>query len=784
MKCKCLKILKDNGINVPDFTVLSFESLIGEKKELLEEVEQYNVESIHEYSRRLQKAVRRAYIGDPSSDLNFDKYAVRSSCNAEDGINNSFAGQFKTYLNVEADELQDKIMLCLESLYNPNVLEYVNQNGIDVKQLSMNVILQKMVVGDYSGILFTSNPQGILNESVIVVGKGLGEGIVSDKVDTTTYYFNTTDKIYYYDGKENILSHSTIMELVELGNKIKQIFNNDYMDIEFTIKDNTIHILQARPITTIDDSHLVILDNSNIVESYPGISLPLTDSFVNIVYSGVFKGVSARVLKNKKIVEQCEDVFKNMVGSSNGRMYYKISNWYTIIKFLPFSKRIIPVWQDMLGVKNKNYDQGRVNLSLINRIRTYFNSFYELLMVPSNMKKLDKSFKGINNYFHSQYHKDITNEELVQLYNEIRDKLLSIWDITLLNDLYTFIFTGLLKSKLKKRFPEDYEERTIELISGIRNIECMRPIRELIELSVLSLTQRDTKEFKDRYAHYIMLYGDRTIEELKLETETFRTNPDLLEDKIREYTTDLAKLKQMQKSMNPVEGKALRGKGILFSFYVRRAMVGIQNRELSRLNRSRIFGMVRSIFLSFAENFVKQRMIGGVKDIFYLKVDEVFDLVKNPKDVTELIERRKEEYRRYSLLPAYTRLVFAGEEFNKNNTAIYSSQYCKNHLSLQGIPCSKGKITGEVLVIKNATEAKAAKDKILVAKMTDPGWVFLLASAKGIITEKGSLLSHTAIISRELKIPSIVGVDNALDVLKNNDIVSMDGNTGLIEILR
>ena len=783
MKSKSLKMLKENGINVPDFAVLIFESLIREK-ELLEQVEQNKVENVHEYSRRLKKAVREAYIGGSYSELQFDKYAVRSSCNAEDGSNNSFAGQFKTYLNVEANQLQDKILLCLESLYDSNVLEYVYQNGIDLKQLKMNVILQKMVVGDNSGVLFTSNPQGILNESVIVVGKGLGEGIVSDRVDTTTYYFNTTDNIYYYDGKENILTRATLLELVEIGNKIKQIFNIDYMDIEFTIKDNTIHILQARPITTIDDSHLVILDNSNIVESYPGISLPLTDSFVNIVYSGVFKGVSARVLKNKKIVEQCEDIFRNMVGSSNGRMYYKISNWYTIIKFLPFSKRIIPVWQDMLGVKNKNYDQGRVNLPLINRIQTYFNSFYELLMVPSNMKKLDKSFKGINNYFHSQYHKDITNEELVQLYNEIKDKLLSIWDITLLNDLYTFIFTGLLKSKLKKKDPEGYEERTLELISGIRNIECMRPIRELIELSALSLTKRDTKEYKDKYADYIMVYGDRTIEELKLETETFRTNPDLLEDKIKEYTTDLAKLEQMREAVKPMEGKALKGKGILFSFYVRRAMVGIQNRELSRLNRSRIFGMVRAIFLSFAENFKRQKLIGDIKDIFYLKADQIFDLVNNPKDVTELIERRKEEYRKYSLLPAYTRLVFAGAEFNKSNTSIYSNKHYRNSHSLQGVPCSKGKVTGEVLVIKNASEAKAAKDKILVAKMTDPGWVFLLASAKGIITEKGSLLSHTAIISRELKIPSIVGVDNVLDVLKTNDVVSMDGNTGLIEILR
>ncbi len=790
MKYKNLQILKENGINVPDFAVLNFESLVQGKNELRREIERHKAEDINdiiENSRRLKETVRRAYIRGASLDatlsLGFDKYAVRSSCNAEDGRNNSFAGQFKTYLNVERDDIEDKILLCLESLYEPNVLEYAYHNGIDVNQLKMNVILQKMIHGDCSGVLFTSNPQGILNESVIVVGKGLGEGIVSDRVDTTAYYYNTTDHIYYYDGKEDFLSRASVLKLVEMGNKIKQILGNDYLDIEFTIKDNTIHILQARPITTIDDSQLVILDNSNIVESYPGISLPLTDSFVNIVYSGVFKGVSARVLKNKKIVEQCEDIFNNMVGSSNGRMYYKISNWYTIIKFLPFNRKIIPVWQDMLGVKNKNYDKERVSLSGSARVRTYFNSVYEILMVPSNMKKLNKRFIEINDCFYSRYHKDLTNEELVQLYDEIKDKLLSMWDVTLLNDLYTFIFTGLLKSRLRKRDPEHYEERTIDLISGISNIESMKPVRELIELSALSLTGRETKEYEKRYTDYIQIYGDRAMEELKLEAETFRTNPSLLEDRIREYTMDIDKLKQMQEAVSPAKEKALKGTDMLFDFYVSRAMTGIKNRELSRLNRSRIFGMVRAIFLSFAENFTKQKLIRDEKDIFYLKAEEIFDLVMKPRDVTQLIERRKAEYKKYSLLPAYSRLVFAGQEFNKNNKSINSNEHIMVSHSLQGIPCSRGKVTGEVLIINNAMEAKNVKDKILVTKMTDPGWVFLLASARGIITEKGSLLSHTAIISRELKIPAIVGVDHALDILKNNMIVSMDGNTGMIEIL-
>ena len=92
-----------------------------------------------------------------------------------------------------------------------------------------------------------------------------------------------------------------------------------------------------------------------------------------------------------------------------------------------------------------------------------------------------------------------------------------------------------------------------------------------------------------------------------------------------------------------------------------------------------------------------------------------------------------------------------------------------------------------ILVFKVLVAAQDAVDvagKILVTKMTDPGWVFLLASAGGLISEKGSLLSHTAIISREIGIPSIVGVDDLLDTVRTGDILRMDGNTGRIEIVR
>ena len=102
---------------------------------------------------------------------------------------------------------------------------------------------------------------------------------------------------------------------------------------------------------------------------------------------------------------------------------------------------------------------------------------------------------------------------------------------------------------------------------------------------------------------------------------------------------------------------------------------------------------------------------------------------------------------------------------------------------LIGTPCSSGIVEGKALVIDNVSKKLDVKDKILITKMTDPGWVFLLATCKGVISEKGSLLSHTAIISRELKVPSIVGVEDVTNIIKTNDLLRMNANTGEVEIL-
>ena len=741
--------MRDAGINVPAFTVVPYEDAVKDDLK----------------------------VDLPSSGKLF---SVRSSADIEDGESTSFAGQFDTFLNVAADDVTGKIKDIVASLNSDSVKAYAENKNLDMKDVKMNIIVQDMIDSDIAGVLFTANPQGILNESVITVGRGLGEGIVSSKVDTTSYYYNLTDKICYYEGDEDLLSPEKTEELISISEKLKSIFG-EYLDIEFAIKNDVIYILQARDITTLKTDDPLIMDNSNIVESYPGISLPLTTTFVDLVYSGVFRGVCSRVLKNEKELSKHEDVFLNMTGHVNGRVYYKISNWYTVLKFLPFSKKIIPVWQEMLGVRNKTYNDDDVKINFFVRTGTYFNSVYELLSVPKNMKKLNEKFIVINDDFYARFNEDLTPSELVSLFNDIKVKLFGCWDITLLNDMYSFIFTGLLKSRMKKKLKKSDKEIN-DYISGISDIESMKPVIEITKLA-LQKDELSEVDFDAAKKAYIQKFGDRNLEELKLESRTFRSNPELLDERIENYRKDMARLKANYDSFDKKKTSEEKYDAIT-GFYVKRSSLGIYNREISRLNRSRIYGIVRLIIDTLGKKYKEQGLIEDEFDIYYLKIDEVLELASKPSDMKEKVKYRKEKYELYKELPPYSRLIFAEGEFNKSHVSVNSYKKTLNDNELQGVPCSGGSIEGEALVIRDVNDTKDVKDKILITKMTDPGWVFLLTSAKGVISEKGSLLSHTAIISREIGIPSIVGVKDLMLTIRSGDVIRMNGDNGKIEIIK
>ena len=797
MKARHLEILKEQGFPVPKFILVS-----------------ENEEADISFSER-------------------DCFAVRSNFSTEDGGEHSFAGQFLTRLNVKREKVQEAVQEVFASYAgsleykekaNRGKEEYCptkrekgeqekeeQQEKAEQKKLESSietVLIQEMLFPEKSGVLFTKNPKGILSEMVVVLGQGLGDKVVEDQENVLTYHYFPGECLYQEGRGQSCMSEQAqespglaldeeeLKTLFTLGERIERIFQKP-MDIEFAIEKGKVYILQAREITTLD-MHLPvrILDNSNISESFPGICLPLSESFAGEMYSGIFTSLGRRFLGKK--VSSYKELFQRMVGGFSGRMYYEISSWYDILRLLPFSRKIIPVWQGMLGVSNEEISFSKKKPSFFLKCRIALLFCYYFFVSQRKMQELDKFFQER----YASYSKRVDEEEdaqaLYRIFLEMKEDLLREWDITLINDMVSFISTHL------------YGKKTAF------SLETMKPVRALSALKAIAGKHGlDSVEYRREKKSYISAYGDRIVGELKLETRTYRTNEELLDRWILDsLETDSVEkdCEETSCSERPSEQKQRK------SFLYRLAESSCNNREISRLHRTRCFGLMRRIVDKIGE-----KTIGF--DVYYLSLDELKELLFSGKDFSLKIAREKELRKAYERLPVLSRVKLLGKVdrdplAGEIRVLSYESFKGKGDIEGQiGTPgkeegnrkagrigqmekvgkedgdstprvffgrgVSKGIFRGEVFKIKSLQEVRAmeAKGKILLSYSTDPGWFPYLNMAGGLITERGSLLSHSAILARELEKPAVVNIPNIMEELQSGDLVEIDGDLGICSVL-
>ena len=745
-------------------------------------------------------------------DLSFsekDFFAVRSNFSSEDSGEHSFAGQFLTRLNVKREKVKEAVQEVFASYAGSlDYKEKANRGKAeyDLKQQGKaeTVLIQEMLFPEKSGVLFTKNPKGILSEMVVVLGQGLGDKVVEDQENVLTYHYFPGECLYQ-EGQGTVigLDEDELKTLFSLGEEIEQLFQKP-MDIEFAIEKGKIYILQARAITTLD-MHLParILDNSNISESFPGICLPLSESFAGEMYSGIFTSLGRRFLGKR--VSSYEAVFQRMVGGFSGRMYYEISSWYDILRLLPFSGKIIPVWQGMLGVSNEEISFSKKKPSFFLKCRITLLFCYYFIVSQRKMQELDKFFQERYASYSKRVDEEEEAQELYRIFLEMKEDILREWDITLMNDMVSFISTHL------------YGKKTAF------SLETMKPVRALSALKAVARKHGlDSEEYRREKKKYISAYGDRIEGELKLETRTYRSNEELLDrwilDALETEKTDYSEkdCEETSRMEKPSEQKQRK------SFLYRLAESSCNNREISRLHRTRCFGLMRRIVDKIGE-----KTIGF--DVYYLSLDELKEFLLSGKDFSLKIAREKELRKAYERLPVLSRVKLlgkvdrdplageitvlnygafktkgskvgkgeiAGEMGKSEKTSVPFSEEPKNFESkgktestprvFFGRGVSKGIFRGEVLKIKSLQELRAteAKGKILLSYSTDPGWFPYLNMAEGLITERGSLLSHSAILARELEKPAVVNIPKIMEELQSGDIVEIDGDLGICSVIK
>jgi pyruvate,water dikinase len=227
-------------------------------------------------SDAIVKDIKTAYAALQDDDL---PVAVRSSANAEDLPDFSFAGQQETFLNVRGeDAVVEAVHKCWASLWTAQAISYRHQNGIDQSVVAMAVVVQVMVPSEVSGILFTANPAtGERSELIINASFGLGEAVVGGQVTPDTFIINRDDlsikesvlgpkeQQIVYDGEQGIriedvseadrgvssMSDEMLKELSETALKIEGLYDGLPQDIEWAFCDGKLHLLQSRPITNL-----------------------------------------------------------------------------------------------------------------------------------------------------------------------------------------------------------------------------------------------------------------------------------------------------------------------------------------------------------------------------------------------------------------------------------------------------------------------------------------------------------------------------------------------------
>ena len=187
--------------------------------------------------------------------------------------------------------------------------------------------------------------------------------------------------------------------------------------------------------------------------------------------------------------------------------------------------------------------------------------------------------------------------------------------------------------------------------------------------------------------------------------------------------------------------------------------------------------MYRTVYLSAAQLLYQRGDIGDPGDIFYLSEEEVMTLVTNPAmQLKEPIKERKLEFKNYAHQRVPNQLILPEAPWKISKTAAPASG------KLAGTGCVAGVVSGEVIVIHGPEDNLDVAGKILCAVRTDPGWVALFPTCKAVIIEKGSALSHSVILLREFRIPTIINVEGLTDVVQSGMMIQLDGTTGEITV--
>ncbi|HXD08429.1 MAG TPA: PEP/pyruvate-binding domain-containing protein [Anaerolineales bacterium] len=732
--------------------------------------------------------------------------AIRSSMADEDSARHSFAGQLDSFLNIHGpDAVLAAVKACWASVYGERAAIYRRENNVSNDQIAMEVIVQVMVPAEISGVIFTADPVARDPRWMMIsASAGLGEALVQGQVEGETVRVNRLDGEIQAVGE--VLKRVHIQALRSVAEKIESWFGT-FQDIEFAIVRDEIFILQARPITAPIFAEHMLWDNSNITESYSGVTTPLTFSVIRGSYANVYR----QFLTLMGVKRMDESVLRNLLGFYNGQVYYQLLNWYQALSWLPAFDQNRRFMEQMMGVKqplragSATQSGGRLallmwGLRVIGLHRTSERRARDFLA----------NFNSVLAEYQSKNFETMTPHQLRAAYLDLEARVLGEWRAPILTDFFAMVFFGTLR-RLSERWLDPGGALHNDLLAGDGAIESIEPVRRVQALARHVLSNpilqkafelepgetlqriRSGAEFAAFHAElddYLFRYGDRCMNELKLEEANLRDDSTPLMQMIAGAVKSPAELKGKSSVRAEAEARVKTlplFKRIVFRWTMQHARRYVRNRENLRFARSRLFGLLRSIFNALGGQWERAGVLAYAGDIYYLTVNEIWDFVEGTavtQNLKGLVQLRRAEFAKHkaNAAPLPDRFETFGVPYLDVPRDLLATSAADEN-TLQGTGCCSGTVRGRVRVVRSVDGINDLAGDILAAERTDPGWVFLYPSAAGILVERGSPLSHSAIVAREMGKPIVVNIPHLTARIRTGDEVEMDGARGTVRFI-
>jgi rifampicin phosphotransferase len=626
-----------------------------------------------------------------------------------------------------------------------------------------------------------------------------------------------------------VLDDGQTRRVVDMATRIEELFGCP-QDIEGTFDDDdTLHVVQSRPMVLPSEppaapERMIQWSNHNITESYPGVSSTLTYSVARDFYRLIFADLYRRMGVPEHRLRRNAHHLERMIGMLDGRIYYRLDAWYALHGQMPAFEFVRGWWEHVMGLASGAGAAGPLRRGW--QLRA-------LLAAPALARGMTRHPAAVRDFLAWWDH---TNRaatekldtkdtgELIAFYRRLWAQVGVRWGVTLTNTIFSFLIAATLDALLRRWAGQRDHALMLGLLSGGPCNRSLKALRSAIALAELinadeqarlrvlgAVTPDATRSVWTEFmsgecgtqiaaaaSSYLREYGDRAPGDLKLENITPRQQPSMVLDIVRPFvchgSTVAASLAAEQRTRKDAERQLRRACPGLARRAVLVLLAGAlrwftKAREDTRFCRTELFGLSRQVLLRLGGELASAGHLADAGDVIDLSVSEVLGAFEGTLAVSELkrlAAYRREERQRYLTLPEPPprQDTATGSAFPVPVPRAPSADVGEFGGRLTGLASCAGVVRGRAVVVRDPlTSPESCRDAIIVARETDPGWLFLMTAAKGLVVERGTLLSHTAITGRLLGIPTVVSVANATSLIPDGSWVELNGTAGTVRIL-